>query len=102
MNDNKLSAAMRIRPASGFGRILAKASAPKSKSSRAASCNSAMQAPRREEPGRAGFAYKLSTYATRCFSSAVFKLKCGGMPLALIAGVGWLIRALSWAGESLA
>ena len=36
INDNKLSAAMSIRPASGFGRTLAKASAPKSKSGRAA------------------------------------------------------------------
>ncbi len=37
MNDNKLSAAMSIHHASGFGRTFAKASAPKSKSGRAAS-----------------------------------------------------------------
>ncbi len=36
INDDKLSAAMSIRKASGFGRTFAKASAPKSKSGRAA------------------------------------------------------------------
>ncbi len=54
MNDIKLSAAMSIRHASGFGRTLAKASAPKSKSGRAAS-NGGFPLPGKSVSSAAGF-----------------------------------------------